>query len=208
MMKASINGGAPRDLDDTVASCLTLDAASEASGRIRDGAAVARAHLWRSLREGWLIFDVSMVAGLIFLAWAAVPRAKPWEVLLVIAFAAYAAIRVAIRTAHSMEWSRGIAQRLAALPSSGTLVQVADESGLTVGTTQTPWDELRMEAVALRMFSIPTNFDRTRYRVDGMTLATRGGSVVLDPIAIERGQTIVDTIWRRLVAWPQPPRAM
>jgi hypothetical protein len=204
MMKASINGDAPRELDDTVASCLRLDAAPQVTGRIRDGAAVARAHLWRSLREGWLIFDVSLVAGLILIAPAGSPPVKPWEVLLIIAFAAYAAIRVSIRVAHSMEWSRGIAQHLAPLPPPGTLVQAAEESGLRVGTTQTPWDALRIEAVALRMFSIPTNFYRTRYRVDRMTLATSGGSVVLDPVAIERGQAIVDTIWRRLLAWPQP----
>jgi hypothetical protein len=204
MMKASINGDAPRELDDTVASCLRLDAAPQASGRIRDGAAVARAQLWRSLSEGWLIFDVSLVAGMILIASAGAPPVKPWEVLLIIAFAAYAAIRAAIRIAHSLEWSRGIAQHLAPLPPPGTLVQVAGESGLTVGTTQTPWDALRIEAVELRMFSVPTNFYRTRYRVDRMTLATPAGTVVLDPIAIERGQAIVDTIWRHLVAWPRP----
>jgi hypothetical protein len=81
-----------------------------------------------------------------------------------------------------------------------------DNSARRVGAARTPWDALRIEELALRGFTVSTNCYRTRYRVDRMTLATASGSVVLDPIAIEQGQAIVDTIWRRLVAWP--PRAL
>ena len=65
-----------------------------------------------------------------------------------------------------------------------------------------------IEAVGLRKLTVSINFYRTRYRVDRLTLGTHGGSAVLDPIAIERGQTIVDTIWRHLLPWPKQPRAM
>lgn len=158
-MKASINGSASQDLDDTVAYCPRLDAASQASGRIRAAAAVASASVAYAARR--------------LLTWAAF-------------FGGIAA--------HCC-YRRNPAQWL-----GRPAFHCCDNSARRVGAARTPWDALRIEELALRGFTVSTNCYRTRYRVDRMTLATASGSVVLDPIAIEQGQAIVDTIWRRLVA--------
>jgi len=108
------------------------------------------------------------------------------------------AIEAAVRIGRIVAWRRAGAQHLAALPPAGTRVQVTDKGGLTIGPTQTPWQSLRLEAAGLRRFEVATYYARKRCRVDCLKLATPDGPVVLDPIAIEAGQTIVDTIWRRL----------
>src|SRR4029077_16300926 len=114
------------------------------------------------------------------------------------------ALEAAVRIGLGAEWRSDIAAHLAALPPPGTPVQVAEEGGLTLGPTHTPWDVLRLEEVVLRRFTIATGFYRRRFRVDRMRLTTADGSVVLDPIAIEGGQPIVDTIWRHFQRSSQP----
>lgn len=198
-ISVSTNGNPPRDLDVESISVLRLETATEASGRILGPGATARAHLWRSLREGSFYWRVGFLAFAVFLLIADVPpRPKPWDALLFMAFLIWVLIEAVVRIERSVAWSRAVAQHLAALPPAGTRVQVTDEGGLTVGSTVTPWQSLRIEEARLRKFYVWTNFERRRSRVDRLKLATLDGSVVLDPIAIESGQTIVDTIWRRL----------
>jgi hypothetical protein len=198
-VKVSINGGPPQELDEAVTSCLGLDVAAEASGRIRDLGATARAHLWRSLREGSFLWRVGVLAFAVIILLADVPpRPKPWDAVLFLVLVIIVSIEAAVRIERNVEWRRAGAQHLAALPPPGTRVEVTDTGGLTIGPTQTPWQSLRLEDAALRRFEVATYYARKRCRVDRLKLATLDGSVVLDPIAIESGQTIVDTIWRRL----------
>lgn len=197
-MQASIDGGPPRELDEDVTSLLWLNVAAEASGRVRDSGATARAHLWRSLREGSLLWRAGFVAFAVIILLAGVPPPpKPWEALLFVAFVIAVAIEAAVRIGRSVAWSKDLPQHLAALPPAGTQVRVGKD-GFTIGAARTPWHELRLEDAALRGFSVATNYQRKRYRVDHLRLATRDGSVTLDPIAIDAGQTIVDTIWQAL----------
>jgi hypothetical protein len=198
-VKVSINGRPPQELDVDVTSLLGLEMAADASGRIRDPDGTARAHLWRSLREGSFYWRVGFLAFAVIILLAEVPpRPKPWDALLFVGFVIVVLIEAVVRIERSVEWSRAMAQHLAPLPPPGTRVEVTDTGGLTVGATHTPWQSLRLEEAALRRFYVWTNFARTRFRVDRLKLATLDGSVVLDPIAIESGQRIVDTIWRRL----------
>ncbi len=197
-VKVSINGEPSRELDEYTASLLRLEIAADASGQIRDARATARAHLWRSLRESSFWWRVGFLAFAIFILLADVPpRPKPWDALLFLVVVIVVLIEAVVRIGRSVAWSGAVAEHLAPLPPTGTRVQIT-KNGLTIGPTLTPWHSLRLEAARLRRFYIWTNFARRRCRVDRLTLATLGGPVVLDPIAIVAGQTIVDTIWRRL----------
>ena len=196
-MKVSINGRPPRDLEVMTVSYLRLETAADTSGRIRDAGATARAYLWRSLREGAFYWLLGFFAFAVLLMIADVPpRPGGWEVLLIVASVIWLAIEAVVRIGRGVGWYRALPQFMAQLPPRGTRIQVT-EDGVTIGPTHTPWQSLRLEAAGLREFYAP-NFSRWRSRVDRLRLATRDGSVVLDPVAIESGQTIVDTIWRRL----------
>jgi hypothetical protein len=196
-VKVSINGRPPRDLEARTIAYLLVETAADTSGQIRDAGATARAYLWRSLREGAFYWLLGGSAFVVLLLIADVPpRPTGWAIVLFVAFAIGLPIGAAVRIGRGVEWYRALAQYLAPLPPAGTRIQVT-EDGVTIGPTHTPWQSLRLEEAGLREFYAP-NFYRWRARVDRLKLATRDGSVVLDPIAIESGQAIVDTIWRRL----------
>jgi hypothetical protein len=197
-VKVSIEGDPPREPDVEDISCLLLENATDASGQIRGPGATARAHLWRSLREGSFYSRAGFLAFVVLLSIADVPPRPPaWAILVFVVLVIDLAIEVVVRIERSVAWSRALAQYLAALPPAGTRIQVTKD-GITIGPAHTPWQSLRLEEAVLRKFWIWRRFWPWRCRVDRLRLGTLDGSVVLDPVAIEAGQTIVDTIWRRL----------
>ena len=198
-VKVSIEGDPPREPDVEDISCLLLENATDASGQIRGPGATARAHLWRSLQEGSLYLRAGFLVFLVFLAIVddVPPRPPAWATLVLVVIVVEFAIETVVRIERSVEWSRALPQHLARLPPAGTRIQVTKD-GVTIGPTRTPWQSLRLEAAVLRKFWVWRRFQPWRCRVDCLRLATLDGPVVLDPVAIESGQTIVDTVWRRL----------
>ena len=96
----------------------------------------------------------------------------------------------------SVRWRKHAETVVGDMPPPGTPVRI-DDSGLTVGSTTTPWPALKLMRVNLRRV-LRTYASFRRYYVEQLLLDVAGKRVVLDAAAITHGEEIADTIFNRL----------
>jgi hypothetical protein len=163
----------------------------QAEGVAVDLGTAQRVHFLRSCNDvSLLVLAVMLGAAALFL----VPRDEVVaSIVIVLATLGTVALMAWF---FSVRWREHAETVVGDMPAPGTPVRI-DDSGLTIGSTTTPWQDLTLTRVNLRKARRSYASFR-RYYVEQLVLDVGGKRVVLDAAAITHGQEIADTIFNRL----------
>jgi hypothetical protein len=153
--------------------------------------AAERAHFLRTCDDVSLIWLAAIFAAALF--W--VPRSELVVCIVIVLVILGALLLIALQL--SGRWREGAQMFASTMPAPQTRVRI-DETGLTLGSTTTPWGSLKAVGLNLRKARRAYRQYFRRYYVDRLLLDTAHGRVTLDAAAITQGQKIVDTIFNRL----------
>lgn len=163
----------------------------QAEGVAVDLNAAQRVHVWRTCNDLSLRWIALILGGALFF----VPRDELVSCIFIVL--ATLGTLVVMAWFFSVRWRKHAETVVGDMPPPGTPVRI-DDSGLTVGSTTTPWPALKLMRVNLRRV-LRTYASFRRYNVEQLLLDVAGKRVVLDAAAITHGEEIADTIFNRLI---------